>query len=366
LKDEIANIILDVRSNRDLRVVDEASIKAGVVLHLLHGLGWDPFNVSEVTPEYSVGGRRVDFSLRAANTNKVFIEVKRPTEDLERHQEQLLSYSFSEGVKLAVLTNGMTWWLYLPLSEGNWEQRRFYSIELLEQNPDDVAGRFGDFLAKARVISGEAVKAAELLYRSKQKKSVLQDAIPKAWAKLINDPDDLLVELLIETTEKICGFRPDIADVEPFLQRLTKIVPTAFTAGSTLSLDQRQTFVDQTTGSRIWAEHRNDANFIGKKVVSFNLFGKPYYPKTWQELLLTVANEIYHRHSQDFHKCLSLRGSKMSYFSTDPGELRSPKQIASSSYYIEAHLNSNSIVQRSWDLLGLFGHSYNELQVMTR
>ena len=82
-------------------------------------------------------------------------------ESLEPHQEQLLNYSFTEGVKLAALTNGTKWWLYLPLSEGSWEQRRFYSLDLLAQEPADVAGRFIEFLARERVVSGEAREAAE-------------------------------------------------------------------------------------------------------------------------------------------------------------------------------------------------------------
>jgi len=49
------------------------------------------------------------------NENKIFLEVKRAGEDLnnEKHEDQLLEYSFRQGVELAVLTNGMTWWLYL-------------------------------------------------------------------------------------------------------------------------------------------------------------------------------------------------------------------------------------------------------------
>ena len=67
----------------------------------------------------------VDFALRHRGVNKVFIEVKKVGAKFEAHQEQLLNYSFNYGVKLATLTNGLTWWFYLPLQEGRWEQRRF-------------------------------------------------------------------------------------------------------------------------------------------------------------------------------------------------------------------------------------------------
>ena len=63
----------------------------------------------------------------------MFIEVKRARVNLEDHQQQLLEYCFQEGVRLAVLTNGRTWWLYLPLQAGSWEQRRFLTIDLESQ-----------------------------------------------------------------------------------------------------------------------------------------------------------------------------------------------------------------------------------------
>ncbi len=57
-------------------------------------LGWNQFNIDEVTPEYSVSGKRVDYALRHNGSNKVFIEVKKAGEDLEKHQEQVLISAF--------------------------------------------------------------------------------------------------------------------------------------------------------------------------------------------------------------------------------------------------------------------------------
>ncbi|TDI93301.1 MAG: hypothetical protein E2O77_03220 [Caldithrix sp.] len=57
----------------------------------------------------------MDYCLRVNQKKPVFIEVKRATEDLERHEKQLLEYSFEYGVDIAILTNGLTWWFYLPL-----------------------------------------------------------------------------------------------------------------------------------------------------------------------------------------------------------------------------------------------------------
>lgn len=82
------NLIEDIKTNNEIGHNNEEAIKQGVILRLLSLLGWDPFNTDEIAPEYSVGGRRVDYSLRVNSSNKVFIEVKRASEELENHQKQ--------------------------------------------------------------------------------------------------------------------------------------------------------------------------------------------------------------------------------------------------------------------------------------
>jgi hypothetical protein len=140
--DDLVKAIEQIKKDNTLLIADEASIKPAIVLRLLSLLGWNPFDVSEVKPEFTVGSKRVDYSLRINGNNKVFIEVKRPNEVLEPHQEQLLGYSFKEGVKIAILTNGFTWWFYLPLKEGNWEKRRFLIADFNKQSPELIADRF--------------------------------------------------------------------------------------------------------------------------------------------------------------------------------------------------------------------------------
>ena len=187
------------------------------MLRLLSLAGWDTFDVSQVVPEYTVGTRRVDYALRPGSPNAVFIEVKRPGENLERHQQQLLEYCFQEGVKLAVLTNGRTWWLYLPLQAGSWEQRRFLTIDLEVQESNVVERRFLEYLSPERVGSGQAVGDAEALVESQQRAEIIGKTIAAAWTQIIETPDELLVDLISETTERICGFKPEPELVEQFL-----------------------------------------------------------------------------------------------------------------------------------------------------
>ncbi len=211
-----------------------------MVIRLLSLCGWNQFDLSQVVPEYTVGTRRVDFALRPGSANAVFIEVKRPSENLENHQQQLLEYCFQEGVKLAALTNGRTWWLYLPLQSGSWEHRRFLTIDLESQESGVVEQLFNEYLSQEKVISGQAVTDAEELVQSQQRAEVTSKTIVLAWNQIVETPDEILVDLISETVEGICGFMPEMELVEQFLLRRVHALNDTLD-GSPLPVRSRET-----------------------------------------------------------------------------------------------------------------------------
>ncbi|NJD22094.1 MAG: hypothetical protein FIA82_05430 [Melioribacter sp.] len=218
MENEILTQVLDkIRLDRRIREYDEIATKQKIILQILNLLGWNIFS-DEVIPEYSVENKRVDYSLRISNRNLVFLEVKKPKEDLETHEKQLLDYAFRQGVELAILTNGLTWWFYLPTKSGDWNSRKFYTIDLNEQEVNSCAEKFIEFLLKEKVISGDAIKAAEKIHKSRVRQNTIDQTLPEAWNKLISEPDSLLIDLIIESTEKICGYRPDSPNVNTFLK----------------------------------------------------------------------------------------------------------------------------------------------------
>jgi|CXWL01.1.fsa_nt_gi hypothetical protein len=186
----------------------EEATRQGIVLPILAGLGWNTYNVREVAPEHSVGNGRVDYCLHLGQ-KRIYIEVKRVTEVLDRHEKQILEYAFNDGVELAILTNGLLWWFYLPLAGGSWQQRRFFTVDIQEQSPESAAGHFRDFLARDAMVSGAAIKAAQSIHQGKEKNRLIMQALPKVWRELFSEPDDLLLDLLASKVESVCGYRPD-------------------------------------------------------------------------------------------------------------------------------------------------------------
>ena len=360
MKDQIASFIDSLKSNQKIASFDEASIKQAVVLRLLSFLGWDTFDVDEVTPEYSVKAQRVDYSLRLNNINKAFIEVKNASEELEKHQEQLLNYSFQEGVKLSILTNGITWWFYLPLNEGSWEQRKFYSIDLLQQRSEDIVLRLIDFLSKDNTRTGDSIKNAETIYRSQQKKNIVRDTLPKAWDMILSEPDELLLELLSQTTEKICGYRAEIDLIENFLSKYRNKWLVSDIPISRVILPSGRKRIELPKVAQL------SENYTGKSISSFSFVGETYEARYWIDMLLKLCGIFVSRHGKEFDKVLALAGRKRPYFTYNANELRVPQRIEKTDIYVETNLSSNGIVKMCMRLLSLFGYGSGDLKISSQ
>lgn len=238
MNEKLSLLFNRIKADSNFLTVSEAQTSQGIVLPILNHLSWDVFDTTEVTPEYSVSGGRVDFALRIQSVNKVFLEIKKTSENLENRQQQLVYYAFQQGVKLAILTNGITWQFYLPLEEGNWEQRRFFTIDLMEQAIDDAIEKFESLLSRKNIESGNAYQKAKSLYEGRQKNKIIKENLPKAWQKLISEPDEMLVELLNETLEKVCGYKAEESQIIDFLQQIFPNVNIASTKSANIEIKE--------------------------------------------------------------------------------------------------------------------------------
>ena len=368
----IAQAIDQIKGAGHLSGLDESATKQGVVLRLLSLAGWDTFDISRVVPEYTVGNRRVDYALRPDSPNAVFIEVKRPSENLEPHQQQLLEYCFEEGVKLAVLTNGRTWWFYLPLQAGNWEKRRFLTIDLESQKPETVENRFLEFLSPESVDSGQAVNNAEDLVESQQRAEIISQTIAEAWKQIIETPDDLLVDLISETTERICGFKPDAELVEQFLARRiqTQLDSTPFREEPA----HRPPITPAPTNAADTTTIVQPQKIDGKKSrpATFVFLDNQAKVNSWNDILIQMCGLISQLQPQAFNKVLELRRSQRPgarwpyFFSRSSDDLRKSKSIPNSDLFVEVDLRATTIVELCYRLVHLFGYPQSSLTIEVR
>ena len=213
---QIVTFIDGLKANQQIASMDEASIKQTIVMRLLFLLGWDIFNIDEVNSNYKVKNHTIDYALRLNNSNRIFISVKKIGKTLDKSQQLLLEYASKEGVEFTVFTNGLSWWFYLTLDKENLEQKNFCSLDFQNQKADDITDQFEKFMAKAPVSEGKSLSQAENILRTRHQK-LIEETIPAAWTKILSEPPEALVNLLMETTEKICGYAAEKEAVVNFL-----------------------------------------------------------------------------------------------------------------------------------------------------
>jgi predicted type IV restriction endonuclease len=211
--------IEDVRAGiKAGRYGNEAAVSQGIVLRLLQALGWPTYDTQVVCPEYSLSGKRVDYALcHPSNKPVAFIEVKQIGQSGSA-ERQLFEYAFHVGVPLAILTDGQEWNFFLPAEQGDYSERRVYKLDVVEREVAESVTRLERYLSYAQVSSEAAIASAREDYKNVSRSRQMLSTLPEAWAKLVADEDELLLELLADKVESLCGFKPDVDTVARFLR----------------------------------------------------------------------------------------------------------------------------------------------------
>ena len=358
MSDKLLKVIERWQSDERLVSFDEARVKQAIILPILRGLGWDTDNPDEVWPEYSVEDRWVDYALLIGNTPQVFIEVKKGGESLEKHQKQLLDYAFRQGVKVAILTNGLTWWFYLSLRAVSWEQRKVTTVELDKQDKEEISHKLMNLLGKENVRSGKAVQNAEVLY----KKHRISATLPEAWNQLVSEPEDLIVDLLVDKTKELCGEETDKNEVERFLSaHLQNIRVTSPPAAVEPIPTPEPKPSDRRKGKKRKA-------FTVTKPAAFTFNGQRDEVKSWKEMILKLCKILYANPANRFEqRVLEIRGSKgRRFFSRNADDLHEGREINGTGIYVDTCLSAESAKRFAENLITTFGHSKGSLSFEVR
>lgn len=206
--------IADIREKLSRGIFNnEAAVRSGIVMRLLRALGWPDEDPSLVAPEYSIGGRRVDFALcQRPLTPAVFLEVKpvgeaNPTNtnaDTDA-EKQLFEYAFHQGVPIAVLAKGGRWSFYWPAGQGVYEERKIAKIDLSADAPEQCAEVLRRYLDYQTVLSNQAERNARSDHEISRKRREAKRALAPAWRRLLEQPHETLVDLLCREAGKIAG-----------------------------------------------------------------------------------------------------------------------------------------------------------------
>jgi hypothetical protein len=120
---------------------------------------------------------------------------------------------------MAILTDGQEWSFYLPGEQGRYDERRVYKLDLLERDISETKNRLERYLGYNNVCSGAALKAARSDYQNVARVRIIETNLPKAWDALLSEQDSLLLDLLAEKVEDLCGYKPDLDVCSHFLEK---------------------------------------------------------------------------------------------------------------------------------------------------
>lgn len=335
----------------------ETQAKKSIIEPIFDKLDWDTSDPKEVVLEYPTpSGSRVDYAFCRNGEPIVLIEAKKPNEPFDNHAEQqILKYAFDKGVSLAILINGIDWWFYLALEKGDWETRKFYSIDLGTQEIDSVCDRFIEFLSKDNVISNRAVENAKKMRKSRERLLRTKQTLPEAWNDIITEPNEILVELLIEETERRCGFKPDVSQIKDFLGKVTK-PPEPITLTKPLRPQRYE-------GSK-----EKPDEFLKTTPMSFMFLGETIRVTFWYDILINICKIMREKHSDNFEEVIfGLHGNKHRYFSRDRRELmqRQGKKIPGTDIYAATKLSAPAMVERCRLVVQSFGYNPDDLKIHT-
>lgn len=167
-----------VKEHREVLLTEEAA-KNALVMPFIRALGYDPFNPSEVVPEFTadVGtkkGEKVDYAICSPDGLSILIECKPAHGELRiEHASQLYRYFTTTDARVAILTNGVTYKFFCDHDSTNrMDEKPFFTFNLESFRKSDLRhlasfskGSFNvdRILEEAGNLKAQSLVAGELL-----------------------------------------------------------------------------------------------------------------------------------------------------------------------------------------------------------
>ena len=209
---------------------NEEHVRISLVLRILFKLGWDIWNPKEVNSEFKAVPNedisRVDIALFSNEylPPLIFIEIKsvgKIDTDLFRIEKQLRDYNRNNTAQFSIITDGKKWRFYYSQTGGEFSQKCFKVIDIMQNDLSDIINSLTLFLSKDEILSGNSKKEAERLLKLNQKQRALEDALPRAKRMISEYPFPSLPHALVEIASKL-GFTINEEEAKEFAQQSTQ------------------------------------------------------------------------------------------------------------------------------------------------
>lgn len=177
-------------------IKSEEATKNTLIMPFIKMLGYDPFNLNEVIPEFSASvgeykDSRVDYAIMSEGKPIMIIECKAFGEELNSKKCSQLNHYFTgcDDARVAILTDGNRYLFFSDLEKPNKMDSKPY-MELLVEKPDTSLLPELKKLSKENFNIEDAVSSASLLKYSREFKRIM--------AEQLESPDDEFVRFFIK------------------------------------------------------------------------------------------------------------------------------------------------------------------------
>ena len=215
----------------DKQYNNEEHIRFSLVGRVLQEIGWDIWNPREVYTEYpavkSEDNTRVDIALFSRTKRPdVYIEIKSHSK-IETHlpaiEKQLRDYNRNNQANFTVITDGQKWLFYLSSAQGEFSDRKYHEMDILDDDIQEVMDGFLTLLAKKSIESGDAKQKAEEYLNLSIKERDIRDSTQEATKRMEKNPFlsriKAIQEVLLET-----GVEATDDEIDSVLKKVPSIV----------------------------------------------------------------------------------------------------------------------------------------------
>lgn len=349
-----------------------------MVLPVLRELGWVDTDPRQVKLDQPIGaneavaadlvltiprGERTAVWSESEDRAAVLIAVDAHGADLESRAAELLPHAAHEDVDLFALTTGLTWRLYLPRRLGDGDDVCFAALDLHGDSLDGLVDQFEAYLRRDALIEQSVQRAAEHALSTRLNAERLQVELPRVWRLLLSEPEPLIVEIVQEEVYRSIGLRVSPEQVAELLRASGRRValsepPPALTR----QLQEPPAVAPPRPKPPPRRSTKERAR--APRPAAFLLWGVEYPFRSWKDLWLTVAAEVYERHSVEFERAAALRGSSRQYIARSTASQNTPERLGRSPWFVETKLNSQDCEHLARRLLEIFGHGSDALVIV--
>jgi hypothetical protein len=336
LNEALTPIVEKIKKFRSLYEQNEMAVRDQIVNPILRNLGWNPENPEEVQPNVSTEEGVPDYSLIKNGKKILFLEAKKLSVDIEQREviRQLAKYSFSEGTKYGVLTNGAVWVLIRSFEEGTTlTERIVWKTDLENEELPAV-------IRKLTTVLKANIEHIEILVKKVQ-------ILDEIWQSLLDEPEEMIKGLIpvvkLMISEGYPNYQFEDTEIEDLLKERVKEI----TSGPS---EEEVPFVTPIEPTSWRDESPRKMKLKGEVFELHNSF----------EILVNTANWLIKNGRLKPSDCpVGIGRGKRNLINKEPkhkygSDFRAPKKL-SNGWWIETHYSTAGCINYAKRLLEKFG-----------